>query len=133
MTNRIPAAGSSSPLFYRRVGPDLRASFPHPPPQAAKELARHSDIRLTLGRCTHANLSGLADAVNCLPLPGADAEPLTLKDFNPTEVVAVLAVAPAALGAIFTPIMVAPMVAPPAESKRDSTEPSGTDGTKSGG
>jgi integrase len=38
-------------------------------PATAKELARHSDIRLTLDRYTHSNLTTLAAAVDKLPLP----------------------------------------------------------------
>jgi integrase len=54
-------------------------------PRTAQELARHSDIRLTLGRYTHANLAGLADAVEKLPLPvggegAAPHKPATIGD-----------------------------------------------------
>jgi integrase len=45
--------------------------------KTAQELARHSDPRLTLNTYTHARLSGLAEAVNKLPLPIAE-QPQTI-------------------------------------------------------
>ena len=65
----------------------------------AKELARHSTIVLTKDRYTHADEAGLGAAVNKLALPGA-AVPVSLKDFNPADILALLAVAWTALGAL---------------------------------
>jgi hypothetical protein len=45
-------------------------------PKTAQELARDSDVRLTLDRYTHANLAGLGQAVDKLPLPGSEAPTL---------------------------------------------------------
>jgi integrase len=43
-------------------------------PKAAQTLARHGDIRLTLGRYTHTDQATLGAAVDKLPLPGAAKE-----------------------------------------------------------
>lgn len=45
-------------------------------PKAAQSLARHSDVRLTLGRYAHADKAALAEAVGRLALPGSDTAPL---------------------------------------------------------
>jgi integrase len=42
-------------------------------PKEAQSLARHSDIRLTMGRYTHADKKKLAEAVGKLGLPGNEA------------------------------------------------------------
>jgi integrase len=49
-------------------------------PKAMQMLARHSDIRLTLGRYAHASLHDLGSAVNALPaLPVAKPQPTALR------------------------------------------------------
>ena len=78
----------------------------------AKELARHSTIILTKDRYTHADEAGLAVAVNKLDLPGA-VPSVALKDFNPAEVLALLAVLWAGFTALVNPAPDAPPNAPP--------------------
>jgi integrase len=102
-------------------------------PKTAQELARHSDIRLTLGRYTHANLSSLADAVQRLPLPGNDAavqENAALKP-DGDQLAGLVVVLGTVLGAILAPSLVAPPVAPTSEMDGDSRGQGGTmdDGT----
>jgi integrase len=60
-------------------------------PKAAQELARHSDVRLTLGRYTHAKRQAMAEAVDRLALPAnRDADPATdtLSRLSPDQVMA---------------------------------------------
>ncbi len=97
----------------------------------ARELARHSTIVLTKDRCTHADEAGLAAAVNKLDLPGA-AAPIALKDFNPAEVVAVLAVALATVRVLLGDALVARRVAQDSESESDSTGPNQTEKRRRG-
>ncbi len=91
----------------------------------AKELARHSTIILTKDRYTHADGAGLAAAVNKLALPGA-AAPLHLKDFDPFQLLALLAVAWTALGVLLGDSLVARRVAPDSESEPDTRGPNRT-------
>jgi integrase len=88
-------------------------------PNAAKELARHGDLRLTYDTYGHNNLANLAEAVDRLPLPGAAAAP-----------VPPAAAALAVLAAVYQ-TLVAPRVALPDAPGgdcvgRDGTEAEGT-------
>jgi integrase len=91
-------------------------------PKTAQELARHSDIRLTLQRYTHANVATLASAVERLPLPGSEQR------LAPQEmVVAALLVTQTVLGFLLgLPDLGCTLVAPPV------APPSGTDGDGTG-
>jgi len=102
-------------------------------PKAAQELARHSDVRLTLDRYTHANLAALGEAVNRLALPGNNpAQP------GPTtkELATALAVASGLvcflLGLPLPDLLVAPRVAPTFDTAGDILGQDGTEKENSG-
>src|SRR5262245_53615311 len=102
-------------------------------PKAAQELARHSDIRLTLDRYTHAPLATLGEAVNRLALPGNN-----LVQSGPTteELATALAVASGLvcllLGLSLSALLVAPRVAPTFDTPGDILGRDGTDNEISG-
>jgi integrase len=94
-------------------------------PKHAQELARHSDIRLTLGVYTHAQADALAESVNRLALPAAGsgpANPLAALSRDELEALCVaLLPAAAALESLF-----APRVAPTFDTPGDGTGRTGT-------
>ena len=86
-------------------------------PNAAKELARHGDLRLTYDTYGHTNLASLGEAVGRLPLPGNDAATLPTYEQLALALVAVLT----AWNAVVAP-RVAPPVAPDNETVGEGTE-----------
>jgi integrase len=80
-------------------------------PNTAKELARHSDIRLTLDRYCHANLTSLAEAVQRLPLPGNRAAEQENASLTHEQLTALAVTLGAVVIALFAPRL-APLFAP---------------------
>jgi integrase len=94
-------------------------------PKHAQELARHSDIRLTLGVYTHAQTGALAESVNRLALPCPDtAEPNPLAALSRDELEALCAALLPAAAAWES--LVAPRVAPTFDTPGDGPGQAGT-------
>jgi integrase len=93
-------------------------------PKTAQELARHSDVRLTLGRYTHANLSSLAEGVEKLPLPGNDGGGLPSYEQLLEAVIL--------YRALLLSLLLAPPLAPTLDAKRDKQEQTDTEDGRHG-
>jgi integrase len=105
-------------------------------PKAAQALARHSDIRLTMNRYTHADKAALARAVNGLGLPvspGKDAPPAGLAGDYAALRADLAALLSTREGAdLFAPLF-ALKIDPPGDSlRRPETETGGTAGPAAG-
>ncbi len=95
-------------------------------PKAAQSLARHSDIRLTMNRYTHADHRALAAAVDRLELPrAADAGPAAPAAPTAEQLAAGFLLLLAVYRGVVAPV-VAPMVAPDSGSNRDGAGQAGT-------
>jgi integrase len=109
-------AGPDGPLFsdfhsFRHTYvTHLAAAGVHP--KHAQELARHSDIRLTMERYTHAEADALTESVNRLALPAADVDPIAALPRPQLEALAVKLLA-------LVGVLVALPVAPPNEPDGD--------------
>jgi integrase len=94
-------------------------------PKHAQELARHSDIRLTMGVYTHAQAGALAESVNRLALPcpdTADPNPFAALSRDELQRLCAALVPAAALGCT----LVAPRVAPTFDTPGDEPGRAGT-------
>jgi integrase len=96
-------------------------------PKTAQALARHSDIRLTMNRYTHADQAAMAAAADRIALPGNLVEPQTP---TPEQLALGFVLARTMLNVLLgTPIVssVAPPVAPKKETDGDTLRHEGTE------
>jgi site-specific recombinase XerC len=87
-------------------------------PKAAQTLARHGDVRLTLGIYTHADRGQLGSALDRLPLPGSAAP----RALTPQQLAGLVAV----LGALADALLGCALVAQVAEKTPDTGRHAGT-------
>jgi integrase len=98
-------------------------------PKHAQELARHSDMRLTMGVYSHVQLEALADSVGRLALPSADKTPDNpLAALPRGDLERLVAFLLGLWGAVLAPSpdLFAPLFAPRSAPDRDGSGQAGT-------